>query len=53
MANYDYDVLYIGSGHGTFDGAIPLGAKGKRLALLNKIWSAVPAQIAVATRKLS
>lgn len=22
MTTYDYDVLYIGSGHGTFDGAI-------------------------------
>ncbi len=31
MANqYDYDVLYIGSGHGTFDGAIPLANTGKK-----------------------
>ncbi|GAK30290.1 glutathione reductase [Weissella oryzae SG25] len=32
--NYDYDVLYIGSGHGTFDGAIPLAAKGVKIAVV-------------------
>ena len=53
MANYDYDVLYIGSGHGTFDGAIPLGAKGKKVGVVEQIWSGVPAQIAVSTQKLS
>lgn len=31
---YDYDVLYIGSGHGTFDGAIPLAAKGFKVAIV-------------------
>ena len=36
MATYDYDVLYIGSGHGTFDGAIPLGAKGKKVAVVEQ-----------------
>lgn len=31
---YDYDVLYIGSGHGTFDGAIPLAARGKKVGVI-------------------
>ncbi|VDB98425.1 Glutathione reductase [Oenococcus oeni] len=31
---YDYDVLYIGSGHGTFDGAIPLAAKGFKVGIV-------------------
>ncbi|KRL05450.1 dihydrolipoyl dehydrogenase family protein [Liquorilactobacillus oeni] len=31
---FDYDVLYLGSGHGTFDGAIPLAAKGKKVAVV-------------------
>ncbi|KRL37385.1 dihydrolipoyl dehydrogenase family protein [Liquorilactobacillus uvarum] len=31
---YDYDVLYLGSGHGTFDGAIPLAAKGFKVAIV-------------------
>jgi len=34
MVQYDYDVLYIGSGHGTFDGAIPLAAKGVRVGIV-------------------
>ncbi|MDR0899243.1 MAG: NAD(P)/FAD-dependent oxidoreductase [Lactobacillaceae bacterium] len=34
--NYDYDVLYIGSGHGTFDGAIPLGATGKKVGVIER-----------------
>lgn len=25
-----FDVVYLGSGHGTFDGAIPLAARGKK-----------------------
>jgi len=33
-ATYDFDVLYLGSGHGTFDGAIPLAAKGVRVAVV-------------------
>lgn len=36
MTAYDYDVLYIGSGHGTFDGAIPLAAKGKKVAVVEQ-----------------
>jgi len=31
---YDFDVVYLGSGHGTFDGAIPLAAKGVRVAVV-------------------
>ena len=31
---YDYDVLYIGSGHGTFDGAIPLAKTGKKVGVI-------------------
>lgn len=36
MTAFDYDVLYIGSGHGTFDGAIPLAAKGKKVAVVEQ-----------------
>lgn len=32
--SYDYDVLYLGSGHGTFDGAIPLAAQGINVAVV-------------------
>lgn len=32
--NFDYDVLYIGAGHGTFDGAMPLAAKGYKVAVV-------------------
>ncbi|UQS87374.1 NAD(P)/FAD-dependent oxidoreductase [Nicoliella spurrieriana] len=32
--NYDYDVLYLGAGHGTFDGAIPLAGTGKKVAVV-------------------
>ncbi|KRL00842.1 dihydrolipoyl dehydrogenase family protein [Liquorilactobacillus capillatus] len=31
---YDYDVLYLGSGHGAFDGAIPLASKGFKVAVI-------------------
>ncbi|STX18814.1 dihydrolipoyl dehydrogenase family protein [Levilactobacillus brevis] len=34
VENYDYDVLYLGSGHGTFDGAIPLAVKGVKVAVV-------------------
>ncbi len=34
MATYDYDVLYLGSGHGTFDGAIPLAQSGKKVGII-------------------
>ncbi|XIF20023.1 MAG: NAD(P)/FAD-dependent oxidoreductase [Acetilactobacillus jinshanensis] len=33
MNNYDYDVFYIGAGHGTFDGAIPLANKGVKVGV--------------------
>ncbi len=33
-AAYDYDVLYLGSGHGTFDGAIPLAKSGQRVGVI-------------------
>ena len=29
-----FDVVYLGSGHGTFDGAIPLAARGKKVAVI-------------------
>lgn len=31
---YQYDVLYLGSGHGTFDGAIPLAQKGVKVGVI-------------------
>ncbi|GBG94438.1 glutathione reductase [Ligilactobacillus salitolerans] len=31
---YDYDVLFIGGGHAAFDGAGPLAASGKKVALV-------------------
>lgn len=31
---YDYDVLYLGSGHGTFDGAIPLAQSGVKVGII-------------------
>lgn len=31
---YQYDVLYIGAGHGTFDGAAPLAAKGYKVGVI-------------------
>lgn len=31
---YDFDVLYLGSGHGAFDGAGPLAASGKKVAVV-------------------
>lgn len=31
---YDYDVLFLGAGHGTFDGAGPLAASGKRVGVI-------------------
>lgn len=41
---YDYDVLYIGAGHGTFDGAMPLATKGYKVAVVeaNKIGGTCP-----------
>lgn len=35
-SNYNYDVLYIGSGHGTFDGAIPLGKAGMKVGVVEE-----------------
>lgn len=34
MTKYDYDVLYLGSGHATFDGAIPLAATGVKVGVI-------------------
>ncbi|WP_125768481.1 dihydrolipoyl dehydrogenase family protein [Lapidilactobacillus wuchangensis] len=31
---YDYEVLYLGAGHGTFDGAAPLAATGVSVAVI-------------------
>lgn len=31
---FDYQVLYIGAGHGTFDGAIPLAATGCKVGVI-------------------
>ncbi|CAK8054416.1 dihydrolipoyl dehydrogenase family protein [Eupransor demetentiae] len=36
MTNYDYDVLYLGSGHAAFDGAPLLTAQGKKVAFVEK-----------------
>ncbi|MCP0886103.1 NAD(P)/FAD-dependent oxidoreductase [Ligilactobacillus sp. WILCCON 0076] len=33
-SNYDYDVLYLGGGHAAFDGAGPLAAVGKKVAVI-------------------
>ena len=33
-ANYDYDVLYIGAGHATFDGAAPLAKTGVSVGVI-------------------
>ena len=33
---YQYDVLYLGSGHGTFDGAIPLASKGIKVGVIEE-----------------
>lgn len=33
---YQFDVLYLGSGHGAFDGAIPLAASGKRVGIIEE-----------------
>ncbi len=33
-SGFQYDVLYIGAGHGTFDGAIPLAAKGYKVGVV-------------------
>ena len=51
MTAYDYDV-YIGSGHGTFDGAAPLAAKGKKVAVVGKILLEELAQIVDVMPKL-
>lgn len=32
--NFNYDVLYLGSGHGAFNGAIPLASKGYKLGVI-------------------
>ncbi|CAJ1200761.1 Dihydrolipoyl dehydrogenase [Companilactobacillus paralimentarius] len=34
MVKYDYDVLYIGAGHATFDGAAPLAKTGVKVGVI-------------------
>ncbi len=34
MTEFDYDVLYLGSGHATFDGALPLAERGFRIGVI-------------------
>lgn len=34
MADYDFDVLYLGGGHGSFDGAGPLAATGQKVGVI-------------------
>ena len=29
--SYQFDVLYLGAGHGAFDGAVPLAKSGKKV----------------------
>ena len=33
-AKFDFDVLYIGAGHGTFDGAAPLAQTGVSVGVI-------------------
>lgn len=44
MTEFNFDVLYLGSGHGTFDGAIPLAASGVKVAVVeaNKVGGTCP-----------
>ena len=30
--SYQFDVLYLGAGHGAFDGAVPLANSGKKVS---------------------
>ena len=32
--SYQFDVLYLGAGHGAFDGAVPLANSGKKVAIV-------------------
>ena len=32
--SYQFDVLYLGAGHGAFDGAVPLAKSGKKVAII-------------------
>ena len=32
--SYQFDVLYLGAGHGAFDGAVPLANSGKKVAII-------------------
>ena len=34
MVKYDYDVLYIGAGHATFDGGAPLAKTGVKVGVI-------------------
>jgi len=48
---YDYDVLYIGAGHATFDGAAPLAKTGVRVGVIESGLIGAPALIVVVTPK--
>lgn len=49
---YDYDVLFLGAGHGTFDGAGPLAASGKRVGVIESGSSAARVRTAAVTPRL-
>ena len=36
MANFDYDVLYIGTGHAAWHGALILAQAGKKIAFAER-----------------
>ncbi|WDF82642.1 NAD(P)/FAD-dependent oxidoreductase [Lacticaseibacillus pabuli] len=39
MTKYDFDVIYLGGGHGSFDGAGPLAATGQKVAVIESgLW---------------
>lgn len=39
VKNFDFDVIYLGGGHGSFDGAGPLAASGKKVAVIESgLW---------------
>ncbi len=51
--DYQYDVLYLGSGHGAFNGALALGAKGDfKIGMVEADKLVEPALTAVATPRL-
>lgn len=50
--SYQFDVLYLGAGHGAFDGAVPLAKSGKKSPLSKRTKSGELVQTVDATRKL-